>query len=170
MDHSYNNNNKWRLHAIFSDPRVWIKGGSTMDQHGSTWINHLQPAPSACRRRPDSWLMRHASWLTCHVSWLTCYESRMSPFSVPRFRRQTHGSCVRLMAHASCVMRPTHVACVMRHASCVMRQASGVMRQTPRPIQHHSAAAVVGHDDNKAAEISPCNALKFAPVELYGMG
>ena len=157
MDHTYNNNNKWRLHATFSDPRVWIKGGSTMDQRGSTWIKRLQPVPSACRRRlqpsacrrrPDSWLMRHASCVMAHSS---CIESIQRP------TRSASG--VRRQASGSWLMRPTHVACVMRqtHGSCVRRQAldSWLMRQASHAsgvesvrrhaftslIQPHSAAA-----------------------------
>ena len=124
MDHSYNNNNKWRLHAIFSDPRVWIKGGSTVDQHGSTWIKRLQPALQPAAVRPDSWLMCHASTLQTHGS---CVRR-------PRFRLMAHASGVRLMAHASGVRR--QASGVRRQASGVRRQASGVRRQAsgvPRP-------------------------------------
>ena len=133
MDHSYNNNNKWRSDAICNDPRVWIKGGSTMDQHGSTWINRLQPAPSACRRRPDSCVMAHVSCVMAHVS---CIESVQRP----RFRRPTHVSCVPLTWHAShasgsWLMRPT----LQAHGSCVPRfrlmahasHASGVRLMRP---------------------------------------
>ena len=86
-------------------------------------------------------------------------------------RRQTHGSCVmrhascvRLMAHASDSWLMRHASGVRRHASGVMRPASGVRRQTHgscvmRQASHvhsaHSAAAVVGHDDNKAAAFPP---------------
>ena len=129
MDHTYNNNNKWRLHAIFSDPRVWINRGSTMDQHGSTWIKRLQHAAVAhvsCVMRRGSRVMRHAPWLTCHAS---CAVA--------------HVSCVRLMAHAS-------DSWLMRHAS----HASSVPRvQRPtrptRPTSIQSPPPVVGHDDNK---------------------
>ena len=89
MDHSYNNNNKWRSDAIFSDPRVWINHGSTMDQHGSTWINRLQPAAAALVHASDSWLMRPASCVRRHASGV------MRP-----------ASCVRRQTHGSCVMRP----------------------------------------------------------------
>ena len=173
MDHPYNNNNKWRSDAIFSDPRVWINRGSTMDQHGSTWISRLQhvafslPAVAhvscvrlmahaswltchascvmrhaSCLTCPasDSWLMAHGSWLMAHVSWLTCHASWL----------MAHGSCVRLMAHVSDVPRPTsHV---------------------PRPFSTIQPPPVAGHDDNKAAAFSPCTALRFAPIALYGMG
>ena len=118
MDHPYNNNNKWRLHAIFSDPRVWINRGSTMDQHGSTWISRLQ----------------HAAAVLTHVS---CVRLMAHGSCVMR-----HGSCV--MRHGSCVMR--HGSCVMRHGSCVMRHASWLMCQTShvhsapfsrRPVVRH---------------------------------
>ena len=156
MDHSYNNNNKWRLHAIFSDPRVWINRGSTMDQHGSTWISRLQPPlqPAAvmrhvscvmrhasCVRRhaSDSWLMRHASdsWLMRHASdsWLMRHASGVM--------RQTHGSCVMRQAHGSCVRRPA--SWLMAHGSCVRRPTSHV----PRPTSIQSPPPVVGHDDNR---------------------
>ena len=135
MDHSYNNNNKWRLHAIFSDPRVWINRGSTMDQHGSTWINRLQPAAvlthGSCVmahasgvesvQRPDSCVLTHGSWLMRPDSWL--------------------------MAHASGVLD----SWLMAHASGVRRQASGVRRQAS--IQ--SPPPVVGHDDNRNGGIFP---------------
>ena len=115
MDHIIIIIDKWRLHAIFSDPRVWINRGSKADQHGSTWINRLQHAArhgscvmahaSGVQRvrlmRPASWLMRPASWLM----------------------RQTHASSV--MAHAS-------DSWLMRPASGVRRPASGV----PRPTSH----------------------------------
>ena len=157
MDHSYNNNNKWRLHAIFSDPRVWINRGSTMDQHGSTWISRLQPAVlthcscvrlmahASCVR-----LMRHGSCVRRQASHAPCVRRQAS--HAPCVRRQASGvrllsrpmrqaSCVMrhapcVMAHASSVQR--HASCVMRHASCVRRQASGV----PRPTYHvHSVTA-----------------------------
>ena len=147
MDHIIIIIEEWRLHAIFSDPRVWIKGGSTVDQHGSTWINRLQHvafsmSPASCVMRPasDSWLMRPASdsWLMRHASCV------MRPASGVR----RHGSCVRLMVHASCVMRPASDSWLMRHASGVMRQTHGSCVRRPasdstsiQPIQHHSAAA-----------------------------
>ena len=120
MDHPYNNNNKWRSDAIFSDPRVWINRGSTMDQHGSTWISRLQHAAAVLTHASDSWLMCHAS-----DSWL------MRQASDSWLMRQTHGSCVRRQASGvPCVRRPTsHAPCVRRQAShvpCVRRQASGV--------------------------------------------
>ena len=158
MDHSYNNNNKWRSDAICNDPRVWINHGSTMDQHGSTWINPLQPARrGSCVRKnmyPKtafrvhiilahafslpavahvSCVMAHASWLTCQASWL-----------------MRHASCV--MRHGSCVMRPdswlmrpasTHVAGVRRpltwQAFSVLTHASHVDAAPFSPIQPHSA-------------------------------
>ena len=149
MDHSYNNNNKWRLHAIFSDPRVWINRGSTMDQHGSTWISRLQPAvlthgscvrlmahaSSVLTHASDSWLMRpasHASGVRRPTSHAPCVR-----LHAPRVRRQTprptsHASGVRRQAsHAPCVRRPTpHASGVRRQASGVRRQASGVRRST----------------------------------------
>ena len=123
MDHPYNNNNKWRSDAIFSDPRVWIKGGSNVDQHGSTWISRLQHAAAVLTHASDSWLMCHAS-----DSWLMRQASGV--------RRPTrHVSCVRLMAHASGVRLMAHVSCVRRQAS----HASGVRRLTSHVP--HSAAA-----------------------------
>ena len=153
MDHSYNNNNKWRLHAIFSDPRVWINRGSTMDQHGSTWISRLQPAVlthGSCVQRPDSCvrLMAHASHVqrvrrqASNASGVRLLSRPMRQASgVPRVRRPT--------SNASGVPRPTrqasHVQRVRRqasHASGVRRptrQASGVRLHVTHSA--HSAAA-----------------------------
>ena len=160
--------------------QVWIN----VDQRGSTWINCLQPVPSACRFsmslqpaavRPDSWLMRHASdsWLMRHASgvrrqasdsWLMRQASGV--------RRQASG--VRLMAHASGVMRQTSGVRLMAHASCVRRptlQASCVRRPASTPlIQPIQPPPVVGHDDNKAAAFPHATPFRFAPIELYGMG
>ena len=87
MDHIIIIIDKWRLHAIFSDPRVWINRGSTMDQHGSTWINRLQSAAAR-----DSWLMRHASHAS--DSWL------MRPAScVPRVRLHVHSVTAAPFSH-----------------------------------------------------------------------
>ena len=164
MDHSYNNNNKWRLHAIFSDPRVWINRGSTMDQHGSTWISRLQhvafslPAVAhvsgVMRPASDSWLMAHGSCV----------------------RRQTHGSCV--MRHASCVRRQTHGSWLMAHGSWLMAHgswlmahASCVMRQTSHvhsaPFSRRPLSVMT---TTKRRHFSHATAPRFAPVELYGMG
>ena len=114
MDHIIIIIGEWRSDAICNDPRVWIKGGSTVDQHGSTWIKRLQHAHSACRRR-GSWLMCHASWLMAHA---------LSPFSVP------------LTWHASGVRR--QASGVRRQASGVRRQASGVMRHASGVMRHAS--------------------------------
>ena len=163
MDHSYNNNNKWRLHAIFSDPRVWINRGSTMDQHGSTWISRLQHAA-----RPDSWLIRpdscvrlmaHASSVLTHASGVPC---------VRRPTRQASDST----SHASGVRRPaSHAPCVRRQASGVRRQASGVRRQAsgvPRPFSDRRPLSVM--TTTKRRHLPMCYPIRFAPIELYGMG
>ena len=128
MDHIIIIIDKWRLHAIFSDPRIWINRGSTMDQHGSTWISRLQHAAA---------VLTHASCVMAHVSCVMRHGSCV--------RRQTHGSCVMrpasdswLMAHASCVRRQTHGSWLMAHASCVRRPFSTIQ---PPPV--------VGHDDNR---------------------
>ena len=161
MDHSYNNNNKWRLHAIFSDPRVWIKGGSTMDQHGSTWIKCLQLvafslSPSACRRRGSCVMAHasHASGVLTHGSCVMRHASHsrgmrpdswlMRPASHASgswLMRQASG--VRLMRQASGVRRQASHSRGMRHGSRVMRQASGVESIQPPHSAHsaHSAAA-----------------------------
>ena len=133
MDHSYNNNNKWRLHAIFSDPRVWINRGSTMDQHGSTWISRLQHV--AFSISPPSWLMRHASCvrLMCHASCVM---------------RQTHGSW--LMAHGSWLMRQTH-------GSWLMRQTSHVHSVTAAPFSDRRPLPVM--TTTGTAAFSPCATL-----------
>ena len=140
MDHTYNNNNKWRLHAIFSDPRVWINRGSTMDQHGSTWIKRLQHAAVA----HVSCVMAHVSCAVAHVS---CAVA--------------HVSCVRLMAHASDSWLMRHAS----HASSVPR----VQRPTrpTRPTSIQSPPPVVGHDDNKAAAFSPCATLSDLRLLSY---
>ena len=183
MDHSYNNNNKWRLHAIFSDPRVWINRGSTMDQHGSTWITRpfsLPPPSDSWLMRPpsDSWLMRHASGVMrpASDSWLMRHASHASDSWLMRHAsdswlmrhasgvmRQTHGSCVRLMAHASCVMRPA--SWLMAHGSCVRRPTSHV----PRPFSHRRPLSVM--TTTGTAAIYPyASPFRFAPIELYGTG
>ena len=185
MDHSYNNNNKWRSDAIFSDPRVWINHGSTMDQHGSTWIKR----PSAC----PPWLMRHASWLMDHVS---CVHA-LSPFSVSRPRLTSHASCVsrpRLTSHASCVpltwqashsrlmrhashsrgRRPTHVSGVplTSHASCVpltcQASHSRLMRPTWTPPFSTRPLSVM--TTTKRRSFIHASPFRFAPIELYSMG
>ena len=184
MDHSYNNNNKWRLHAIFSDPRVWINRGSTMDQHGSTWISRLQLAAvlthgscvmrqthGSCVRRP----MRQASGVP-RPTRQASDSTRQASDSTRPMRQTPRAPCVRLHApHASGVRRPMRqasgVPCVRRqasHASGVqrpMRQASSV----PRPsFSHRRPLSVM--TDNKAAAFSHVTPFRFAPVELYGMG
>ena len=113
MDHSYNNNNKWRLHAIFSDPRVWIKGGSTMDQHGSTWIKRLQHAPFSLS-------LQHVAAVLTHGS------------CVRRPTLQASGSCVRLMAHASGVRRQTPRAPFSRPIQPIQPPPLSVMTTTKR--------------------------------------
>ena len=190
MDHSYNNNNKWRLHAIFSDPRVWINRGSTMDQHGSTWISRLQHAA-----RPDSWLMRpdscvrlmaHASSVLTHASGVPCVrrptrQASGVPRPTPHASDSTpHASGVRLhvprpMRQASGVRRPTpHASGVprpMRQASGVRRQASGVRRQAsgvPRPFSDRRPLSVM--TTTKRRHLPMCYPIRFAPIELYGMG
>ena len=162
MDHSYNNNNKWRLHAIFSDPRVWINRGSTMDQHGSTWISRLQPAAVQTH---GSCVMRQT-----HGSCVM---------------RQTHGSCVRRQAsHASGVRRQASDSWLMRPASSVPRltphasgvprltpHASGVRRQAsgdPRPFSDRRPLSVM--TTTKRRHFSHATPFRFAPIELYGMG
>ena len=164
MDHSYNNNNKWRSDAIFSDPRVWINRGSSVDQRGSTWINRLQHAPSAswlmrhavlthgsCVMRPDSWLMRHALSPFSVLTHGSCVmrPASMRPASMrPASMRPAHGSCVRrhaLMRHGSCVRRPcVHASGVRRHASCVRRPASMRPRvhASTRPASTRPASGV----------------------------
>ena len=118
MDHSYNNNNKWRSDAICNDPRVWINHGSTMDQHGSTWIKR----PSAC----PPWLMCPKKYVpengfsgTYHFG--SCVQR---PLTWQAFSVLTHGSCVQ--RPDSWLMRPasTHVAGVQRPDSWLMRPAS----------------------------------------------
>ena len=115
MDHIIIIIDKWRSDAIYNDPRVWINHGSTMDQHGSTWIKRIQPARRGSRvmrpriesvQRPDSWLMRPASgsWLMrpASGSWLMRPASTLHASGVhaPRVRRP------RSTLHASGVRRP----------------------------------------------------------------
>ena len=172
MDHSYNNNNKWRSDATFSDPRVWINHGSTMDQHGSTWIN----CHSAC----PPWLMRHGSRLMAHASWLTSHASHS--------RGMAHASCVmvhvshsRGMAHVSHSRGMAHASCVLTHGSCVMRPRIESVQPPPiqpppiqpPPIQPPpiQPPPVVGHDDNnRRRSFIHASPIRFAPVELYSMG
>ena len=126
MDHIIIIIDKWRLHAIFSDPRVWINRGSTMDQHGSTWIN-VDHASVQLAARPDSWLMRHVSWLMRHGSCVMAHASWLmrQASGVPRPMRQASG-VPRPMRQASHVSRPMR----QTHGSRPMRQASGVPRPT----------------------------------------
>ena len=111
--------------------QTWIN----MDQRGSSAFS-LFLQPSACRRRPDSWLMCHGSWLMCHASHAS---GVMRPtLQASGVRLMAHASCVRLMRHASGVRLMAHTSGVrlmahashsrgMRqtHGSCVMRPASG---------------------------------------------
>ena len=138
-----------------------------------------RPALSpSCVMRPASRIesvMRHASGVppSCHASWL-----------------MRHGSCV--MAHASGVMR--HGSCVRRHGSCVMAHGSWLMRHGSWLMAHaswlmahgscvprgrrpfsrvHSVTAAplsVMTTTGTAAIFPYATALRFAPVELYGMG
>ena len=156
MDHPYNNNNKWRLHAIFSDPRVWINRGSTMDQHGSTWISRLQPA-----------VLTHASCVMRHASCVRRPASSVQrPAShVQRVRRPTsNASGVR--RQASGVPRPT------RQASGVRRQASHVQRvRRPRaPFRPFSRRPLSVMTTTKRRQFIHATPFRFAPIELYGMG
>ena len=96
MDHIIIIIDKWRLHAIFSDPRVWINRGSTADQHGSTWISRLQPA-----------VLTHAS----------CVMRQTHASCV---MRQTHASCVMRQTHASCVHVPRPFSPFSRRPLSVM--------------------------------------------------
>ena len=132
MDHIIIIIGEWRSDAICNDPRVWINHGSTMDQHGSTWINVDQPS-SACRLQParrGSRVMRPDSCVTCHASHVL-----------------THESCVPLTWQASCVPLTWQASCVPLtwQASCVpfTWQASCVPLSTVQP------PPVVGHDDNR---------------------
>ena len=89
------------------------------------------------------------------------------------------------MRHASGVL--THASCVRRPDSCVRRQASGVRRQASGVLTHasgvrrqafHVTAAPFSYrrllpvmTTTGTAAIYPCaTALRFAPIELYGMG
>ena len=135
--------------------QVWIN----VDQRGSTWINCLQPVPSACRFsmslqpaavRPDSWLMRHASdsWLMRHASGVRRQASGVRRQASGVRRHASHASGVR--RQASCVRRQASDSWLMRQASCVprfRRPASGVMRQTSgvRLMRQTSGVRLMAH-------------------------
>ena len=165
--------------------QTWIN----MDQRGSSAFS-LFLQPSACRRRPDSWLMCHGSWLmrpTCQASGSWLMRPTLQASGVPRVRRQAHGSCVPLTWHASdsWLMRPTHVACVpltwhasdswlMRQASdsWLMRptcQASGVRLHVPHsaPFSRRPLSVMTTTQRRHFPHATP---FRFAPIELYGMG
>ena len=114
-----------------------------MDQHGSTWINRLQPALQPAMAHASCPRIESVQRLMRPMSWT--HASHVLDSCVMR-----HASCV--MRHASCVMR--HASCVMRHASCVMRHASGVscVRRLMRPAP--VVAYSVAHIQSPAALLS----------------
>ena len=135
MDHIIIIIGEWRSDAICNDPRLWINHGSTMDQHGSTWIKRLQLPPAA-----------HVSCVMCHVSCVMCHVSCIESVQRHDSRLMAHVSTLhapRVMLHASCSTR--HAPRVMLHASCSTHSAAPFSRsiQPLHSAPRHGAGGLV---------------------------